>query len=369
MHSIDNSLNNTTSNNNKTQTNNEDNDPSGGHITKNESFFSEHLRDPSKNPLLLNSLNRLNKLEMALDRMTSEEAAKITVSDAALFAVNFKEQTSPVNENTYNKNCNNNDNITQNSSSKFYLPLLTKAAMSTTPPTDSSMATMCRDGFVTNQRYQNLKDSKHSAGVLSTCYDEVFQVVGDDEDENSDNNSESSGKSNKNLRDSVVINMYNEDSDEDSNHNREKFEQNLKNYTEQRKLLDDDELPMPLTGKSKYEKDEELLKKYENECRFGAQNLLNSNMDVNNDEEINDDDTMESIEYFKFKSNFIAKANLMKDGVRVSSSESNAQRMKNDFSKNEDDEDEESDKSEQIEHTRETASAKVILSKFLRIYC
>lgn len=84
------------------------------------------------------------------------------------------------------------------------------------------MTAMCRDGFVTNQRYQNLKDSKHSACVLSTCYDEVFQVV-DDEDEDLSNDGDDSDNSNfdgskqntkKSLQDSVVINMYN-DSDEE----------------------------------------------------------------------------------------------------------------------------------------------------------
>ncbi len=339
-----------------TNNNNDKEQAGGGHITKNESFFSEHLRDPSKNPLLLTSLNKLNKLEMVLDRMTNEEAAKITVSDATLFAANFKQENSPITENTFSNNCNKNVNSNKNSSSQFNLPLLTNTASAATAATDSSMTTMCRDGFVTNQRYQNLKDSKHSAGVLSTCYDEVFQVVDSDE-----NNSDSSEKSARNLQNSVVINMYNEDSDEDLSRSREKFERNLSNYTEQRKLLEEEEVCMPLTGKNKYEKDEELLKKYENECRFGSGNrLLNSNnMDVNNDEEINDDDTMESIEYFKFKSNFIAKASLIKEGGRVSSGEANAQRMKNDFSKSEEDEDEED---ERIAHVTETvtASAKVI---------
>lgn len=59
-----------------------------GHITKNESFFSEHLRNPSLNPLMLTSLNRLNKLEMSLDQMSNEEA-KITVKDAQLYNSNF----------------------------------------------------------------------------------------------------------------------------------------------------------------------------------------------------------------------------------------------------------------------------------------
>lgn len=68
-----------------------------GSITRNESFFSEHLRNPAKNPLMLTSLNRLNKLEEQLDLLTSEEAAKITVSDASLFKANFKSK-SPVNE-------------------------------------------------------------------------------------------------------------------------------------------------------------------------------------------------------------------------------------------------------------------------------
>lgn len=68
-----------------------------GSITRNESFFSEHLRNPAKNPLMLNSLNRLNKLEEQLDLLTSEEAAKITVSDASLFKANFKSK-SPVKE-------------------------------------------------------------------------------------------------------------------------------------------------------------------------------------------------------------------------------------------------------------------------------
>lgn len=165
--------------------------PHPGQIIKNESFFSEHLRNPSLNPLLLTSLNRLNKLEESLDKMTNEDA-KITVSDAALFAANFKQK--PI----------------ETRNGQFTLPPLTSST------TDSSVTTMCRDGFVTNQRYQNLKDSKHSAGVLSTCYDEVFQVVGDDDEEDNDSdNSQGDSKNEKcRLQDSVVIDMYNE-SDED----------------------------------------------------------------------------------------------------------------------------------------------------------
>lgn len=68
-----------------------------GEIVRNESFFSENLRNPKLNPLLLTSLNRLSKLEERLDNMTNEEAASITVSDASLFAANFRDK-SPVNE-------------------------------------------------------------------------------------------------------------------------------------------------------------------------------------------------------------------------------------------------------------------------------
>lgn len=132
------------------------------------------------------------------------------------------------------------------------------------------------------------------------------------------------------------------------------------NDYQQKKLLE--EAPMP-AEKNKYEKDEELLKKYENECRFGTTKptsyLLNK-AEANDDE--NDEDTMENIDYFKFKSNFIAKANMIKEGSR-SSMQSNAQSMKNDFNKT--DEDEEDTEREQriphVIHATDTASAKVFI--------
>ena len=217
---------------------------------------------------------------------------------------------------------------------------------------------MSRDGFVTNQRYQNLKDSKHSACVLSTCYDEVFQAIDDDDEdgENSDTSDSQETVKKPVHHDSVVINMYNEEEDSDNdekvnnknNKSKEKFEKNLSNYTQQKKVLEDDPI---LKSENKYEKDEELLKKYENECRFGTSNNNKSNFlkninnepDINNDD--NDDDTMQSIDYFKFKSNFIAKANLMNNGSRAGSVQTSTQRMRNDFDKNEDDDEEEQDQS------------------------
>lgn len=202
------------------------------------------------------------------------------------------------------------------------MPLLTSS--------ENTLTTMSRDGFVTNQRYQNLKDSKHSACVLSTCYDEVFQVTDDDEDDSDASDSQDTTK--KPAHDSVVINMCNEDSeDEEVNKSKEKFEQNLSNYTKQKKKLLEDG---PVLTENKYEKDEELLKKYENECRFGT--ASKSHFLRNEPDDENDDDTMQSIDYFKFKSNFIAKANLMNNGSR-SSVQTASQRMRNDFDKNEDD--------------------------------
>lgn len=124
--------------------------------------------------------------------------------------------------------------------------------------------------------------------------------------------------------------------------NREKFEKNLTNYTQNKKLLEDSSAPLVLT-ENKYEKDEELLRKYENECRFGTttkHSYLLGKSDMPDDAE-NDEDTMQGIDYFKFRSNFINTANSIKDGTRASSSL--AQRMKNDFSKNEED-DEDDDK-------------------------
>lgn len=203
---------------------------------------------------------------------------------------------------------------------------------------------------MTNQRYQNLKDSKHSACVLSTCYDEVFQVE-DNGDEEEDTDSTESDNSQKRTQESVVINMYNDSDNDESvsrNENKEKFEKNLNNFSRSRLLSSEDPVPASLTGKSKYEKDEELLKKYENECRFGtskADGLLSRTTTDVDDAVENDEETMQGIDYFKFRSNFIQTANSLKDGARGTSAGLLAQRMRNDFSKN-DDEDEEDERDE-----------------------
>ena len=282
---------------------------SGGQITRNESFFSDscNFRNASMNPLLLTSLNKLNKLEMSLDRLTNEEA-KITVSDAALYANNF--------------------NIDKS--------------------VDSGSSSMSRDGFVTNKRYQNLKDNKHSACVLSTCYDEVFQANGGDSD------SVSSGDDDElkpeHALDSVVINMYNDSDETCSLTSKQKFEQNLANYSQkqQRMQMNETELSEIIEsdvkpGENKYVKDEELLKKYENECRFGARPraYLLDEGDLGKHDEDADQDTINTIDYFKFKSNFIARTQL---NSQNRASQSN---MKNDFSKNEDED--ECDEEEETE--------------------
>lgn len=215
---------------------------------------------------------------------------------------------------------------------------------------------------MTNQRYQNLKDSKHSACVLSTCYDEVFQVEdnGEEEEEEEDKDSTDSDNSQRHTQESVVINMYNDSDNDESvskNESKEKFEKNLNNYSKNRLLSSEDPVPASLTGKSKYEKDEELLKKYENECRFGTSKtggLLSRTTGVDDAVE-NDEETMQGIDYFKFRSNFIQTANSLKDGVRGTSAGLLAQRMKNDFSKN-DEEDEEDERDEDNAAKVRTAS-------------
>ena len=103
-------------------------------------------------------------------------------------------------------------------------------------------------------------------------------------------------------------------------------------------------VPATLTGQCKYKKDEELLKKYEDECRYGTAKPhggLLSRTELDDATADNDDEaTIQNIDYFKFRSNFISTASSLQEGARPTATLL-AQRMKNDFSKNDEEEEEE----------------------------
>ena len=156
----------------------------GGEIVLNETYFTDNKKSADQ-------ISNFIKLSQ------NDHTDQITITDHNLYSANFSQNEK-----------------------KFTLPLLT-----------NEKSTMYRDGFVTNKRYQNLKDSQHSASVLTNCYDEVFQPMDADEeidDEDDDVKSQSSKSSSASSGEpsgQVVINMYNDDDEYETN--KQKFEKSL----------------------------------------------------------------------------------------------------------------------------------------------
>ena len=175
----------------------------------------------------------------------------------------------------------------------------------------SGNSAICRDGFVTNHRYQMLKDNKRSESQRTTCYDEVIAAK---EEENEDSNEDfvdeddeedlaskrqipldmlscSSGASstsstselkyNREEAKAVVIHMY--DEEHDVAEGKQKFEsliqrKELENRNQSLNLNDDLQDIISATAVSDtsnltkaylYEQQDNLLKKYENEVKSG----------------------------------------------------------------------------------------------------
>ena len=75
------------------------------------------------------------------------------------------------------------------------------------PPllTASNQSAISRDGFVTNQRYQTLKDNKRNEAQVTNCYDEVYEAADQngDEEEVDDDEYESTDLDSKSLSSST----------------------------------------------------------------------------------------------------------------------------------------------------------------------
>ncbi|RNA17992.1 hypothetical protein BpHYR1_012095 [Brachionus plicatilis] len=106
-------------------------------------------------------------------------------------------------------------------------------------------SSMCRDGFVTNLRYQTYKDNKRNETQLTSCYDEVYAVKSQSDDLDSDEKLSSSASSSISYRstkhDHVIINMSNDDDD----HQFGSFE-------------------------NKYKQQDDYLEALKNECKVGT---------------------------------------------------------------------------------------------------
>ncbi len=261
-----------------------------GDITRNESFFADKskLTNPVYNPLLLASTNKFYNVN---------NPSKITISNQALYAENFENHTSGSNSLT----------------NKSFL-------LSGTGLADTAK---CR--FVTNQLYQQSKDSKHNECVLTSCFDEVMPANQTDEDEDdNENDSENSSDSDENdyesdqivkkesmstssstgssssstnnmnhpitEQQSVIIDMEEEEEEDcqqqqdfkinNNSNSKEKFESMIQSVEEKKKqkkenpsdidMLDllNAEAPL-ITRENKYEKDAQLLNLYKEECKYG----------------------------------------------------------------------------------------------------
>jgi len=176
-------------------------------------------------------------------------------------------------------------------------------------------ASFCRDGYVTNQRYQTFKDNKRSEMQRTNCYDEVFpaeQEAGensteDDDDDDDDEDlyndgeiiktntnrsasSSSSSLTETTLSKSVVIQMNEDNEDEDDDYmGKKKFEnliqkQELENIKKKNFLLNSAAVATAASSSSsssmanKYDQEKNLLEKFQNECRLGSDKTTESVM-------------------------------------------------------------------------------------------
>ncbi len=300
-------------------------------ITRNEAYFAD---EANKNSILdlSESCNNYNN-----------NKDKITYENENLYNTLFKNNEKDDHLNDVN-NTNNPKNPPQPPGPSFKLPPLSSA--------------ISRDGFVTNQRYQLLKENKRSESQITHCYDEVFNVKEDEEDvndndesEDDDNRSVSSSSSSdssasssstsssssssssssttssatsslsiksltktsiKNNKD-VVLNMYSSDNEENEEKNS-KYKKKFDSLVEQKEY----EKLLKISG-NKYEEEEKLLKVYENECKYGS-NFTTKQQPLNS--QIRSKAALDLINNSSKKSSIVER------------------QMKNDFTKNEDENDE-----------------------------
>lgn len=309
---------------------------SAGDIVRNEAFFSEktNLTNPVYNPLLLTSSNKFHNVTPSASA-SSHDPNRITISNTQLYKDNFSDET--------------------------------KLAQS---------EAKCR--FVTNQLYQNKKDSQHNECMLTSCFDEVLPANQTDNESDSDNSyydddentttnnltltntnkkesvcTSSSSSTNSSMtsnspateQQSVIIDIEDDDEDDeeeyDSSKNREKFE-SLVQSKEKLKALEFNDAdmneiiasePTYLLAENKYDKDDQLLKSYKDECKYGFV-VSDSQHRERAKQILNKTTTQQSTDQ------------AISSDKRCSASM--RQSMKSDFNKNEDDDDEECEYDETI---------------------
>jgi hypothetical protein len=167
-------------------------------------------------------------------------------------------------------------------------------------------ASFCRDGYVTNQRYQTFKDNKRSEMQRTHCYDEVFpaeqeecenSTEDDDDDDlyndgellqtNANRSASSSSSSSSSMTEtivskSVVIQMNEDNEDDDDYMGKKKFEnliqkQELENIKKKNLLLNSAAAASSSMA-NKYDQEKNLLDKFQNECRLGSDKTTESVM-------------------------------------------------------------------------------------------
>lgn len=134
-------------------------------ITFNQTFFDNQANalNPKFNPLLYKKQTKLEKIT------TNYTSGEIKLDESP------KAKIEP-----------------SSSSSSFTLPPLTNQHNTTT----TAASSISRDGFVTNQRYQTLKDNKRNESQLTHCCDEAYPVVAENNEDSPTLNSSSDEDSN-----------------------------------------------------------------------------------------------------------------------------------------------------------------------------
>ncbi|CAF0907556.1 unnamed protein product [Brachionus calyciflorus] len=219
-----------------------------------DSFDSKRLENLKETSRYLSELKHAD-FEKICNDLNCEMESRIVKNEEYFSKLDTKDRIKYENVALAKKFLDDSDTETSN----FNLPKLTNSNRQQL----STVSSMSRDGFVTNQRYQTYKDNKRNEKQLTDCYDEVYTVkIDDDEsdvesDEKYDKNSISSSASSygslqsiKNS-DHVVIEMPDAEEEDDD---YSSYLRNIKN-------------------ENKYEQEAELLKKFENECKKGTNSL------------------------------------------------------------------------------------------------
>lgn len=242
-------------------------------ITKNQLFFNDDN---------IQSIDDEDEDEYECATKTTSSAGNITLADKKLYSELMNDSiaaTSPLKP-------------MQTPSGSFKLPPLqganTASSGNMSGAASGVSSAISRDGYVTNQRYQLLKENKHSAKQLTQCSDEVITLneeqMGDESDHTASDDCSSTSKSRsaslssstsslsqiqlvkQQQRQSCIINM-NDEFDED--------DEELGDYSEQSKykfenMVKEKEQEKAYLLENKYEQEARLLRNLENECKYGT---------------------------------------------------------------------------------------------------